>query len=69
MSEPPFPLNFTFEVENLKENEDVNNKTTPTDQVVDSFVEEQRNPRTVKKTNSASLSSSFKDHLVQRKEV
>ncbi|XP_078363476.1 uncharacterized protein KIAA1958-like [Oculina patagonica] len=52
MLEPTFSLNLNFEVENLTENEDLNNKTTLTDQEVDSFVEEQRNPRTVKKTNS-----------------
>ncbi len=71
MSEPTFSLHFNFEVENLTENEDLNNKTTLTDQEIDSFVEEQRKPRTVKKRirMSASLSSSFKNHLVQRKEV
>ena len=37
MSEPKFSLNFNFEVEKLTENEDLNNKTTLTDQEVDSF--------------------------------
>ena len=52
MSEPNFSLGFNFEVEKSAENEDFNNKTTLTDQEVDTFVKEQRNPRTVKKTNS-----------------
>ena len=52
MSEPNFPLGINFEVENSAVNEDSSDKIQLTDQEVDIFVEEQRNPRTVKKTNS-----------------
>ena len=52
MSEPNFYLGINLEVKNTAENEYLNNKTQLTDQEVDIFVEEQRNPRTVKKMNS-----------------
>ena len=51
MSEPNFSLGINFEVENSAVNEYLSDKTQLTDQEVDIFVEEQRNPRTVKKTN------------------
>lgn len=52
MSQPKFSLGFNFVVKTSEENEGLSNKTPLTDQEVDVFVEEQRNARTVKRTNS-----------------
>ena len=52
MSQPNFSLGFNFVVKTSEENEGLSNKTPLTDQEVDVFVEEQRNARTVKRTNS-----------------
>lgn len=52
MSEPKCSLGLNFEAKNSQENEGLKNKIPLTDQEVYVFVEEQRNPRTVKKTNS-----------------
>ena len=46
MSEPNFSLGtYSFVVENSGVNEYLSDKTQPTDQEVDIFVEKQRNPR------------------------
>ena len=52
MSEPNFSLGINFQVKNSAVNEYLSDKTQLTDQEVDIFIEEQRTPRTVKKTNS-----------------
>jgi len=39
-----FSLGYNYEVENEAESEDLNNKTLPTDQEIDVFLEEEGNP-------------------------
>ena len=67
MSEPNFSFCVNFEAENSAIDEYQSDKTQLTNQEVDIFVEEQRNPRIVKKKIRmlVSLSSSFGSHLVQ----
>jgi len=62
-----FFIGYNYEVKNAAENEDLNNKTLLTDQEIDVFVEEQRNPisKARKIPISAILLRSFKNSLSQ----
>ena len=65
--ESNFSFCVNFEAENSAVNEYLSDKTQLTNQEVGIFVEEQRNPRTVKKKIRmlVILSSSFSSHLAQ----